>query len=546
MTDILNLVVESEKMLFVGLAGPGTGKSFTFKTLVESDQFDGKKILVLSFINKLVDDLKKDFVDFSNVEVSTLHAFAMQEYIKHTDGDTELDEELDDLVGQDRAFLLDDPLDYRKNFYNNSLEIEHEEFYAKRAIFYSNGKNLHSFNSVIYELNKLFGSNREYIPSYDLVLVDEFQDFNELEWQFISLLNTKNKVVVVGDDDQSLYGWKSAQPQLIRDLYADDSTDNFSLDYCFRSTKVIIDAVNSLIANAKETGLLSNRVDDKKYMYPTGRADKNEVSTRFNKIDFLASINGHQLFYQLASRIKKDVDGSLSKRILVLVPSYFKQVMYDGLVKEGLNVVEFEVFGDEKHKTIKHKYIIESFKTLELRKTDNLALRKVLHLYGDEKMQKNLIKTSSEQNKKLWNCLLDETKKSIEYDIALFKKVRQGKESLNNKELVRLNEMFNLKNLLSKMINGFGSHTRKGIEVELTTVMSSKGLSADFVYYVGVDDYLNIDRETRSIGDTNVCEFLVGITRAKDKLTLFSFKEDSPKLVTFIENHVNRVQLPRR
>jgi len=74
MSEILELVIGSKKNRLIGLAGPGTGKSFTFKTIVESNHFQGKKILVLSFINKLVDDLKNDFSDYQNVEVSTLHA----------------------------------------------------------------------------------------------------------------------------------------------------------------------------------------------------------------------------------------------------------------------------------------------------------------------------------------------------------------------------------------------------------------------------------------------------------------------------------------
>ncbi|HYH13927.1 MAG TPA: UvrD-helicase domain-containing protein [Flavisolibacter sp.] len=545
MTDALSLVLESEKRLFVGLAGPGTGKSHTFKTFVKSSEYNGKKILVLSFINKLVDDLKNDFADFRNVEVSTLHAFAMQEYIKHSEGETELDEGLDDIITQDYAFLLEESLDYRNKYYESSITTDEEAFYKSRSAYYGNGKTLHSFNSVIYALNQLFQSNNDLLPTYDLILVDEFQDFNELEWQFISTLNLKSKVVVVGDDDQSLYSWKSAQPNLIRDLFADETTDSFSLDYCYRSTQVIVDAVNSLIVNAKSAGLLTGRVDEKQYMYPAGRDDKDELSAKFSKIDFLPAINGSLLSYQLAARIKRDTQGSTDKRILVLAPSFYKQALYDGLISQGLNVVEFELFGAEKHKTIKHKHLIESFKTLETRKTDTLSLRKVLHIYADEVMQKDLIQRCATENKKIWLCLPQDIKNLIEADIALFKKVRQGKDALSNDELVRLNQIFNLKNLLSKMINGFGSHTKSGLEVEMTTVMSSKGLSADFVYYIGVDDNLNVDKVSGELTDSKICEFLVGITRAKEKLTLFSFRDESPKLVELISEHVNRIESSR-
>ena len=60
----------------VGLAGPGTGKTTYFKKLSDSSQFKGKNILILSFINKLVEDLQEEFRNYENVKVSTLHSFA--------------------------------------------------------------------------------------------------------------------------------------------------------------------------------------------------------------------------------------------------------------------------------------------------------------------------------------------------------------------------------------------------------------------------------------------------------------------------------------
>ncbi len=48
------------------------------------------------------------------------------------------------------------------------------------------------------------------IPVFDLILVDEFQDFNETESEFVDLLAQKNEIVIVGDDDQTLYGFKGS------------------------------------------------------------------------------------------------------------------------------------------------------------------------------------------------------------------------------------------------------------------------------------------------------------------------------------------------
>lgn len=539
MSEILKKIKESDKSLFVGVAGPGTGKSTAFKTIINSDEYKGKKVLILSFINKLINDLSADFKDFSNVEVLTLHAFAKQKL-----GDVDLNEDLDSIISEDFSFINNSEIEYDKKFYEDSLTEDEEKFYKERKDFYKHEKELYSFNSIIYAVNRFFNKSENNIPTkYDLILIDEFQDFNKAEFELIKFLNKKAKVVVVGDDDQSLYGgFRSARPKQIRELYNDQSTEEFSLDHCYRCTEVIVDATNSLIKNAKSKGFLADRLEDKKFLYPKDRKDnKNEVSTKYNKIDFIPSVKGNKLIYELEKRIKKDIDGEGKKRILILAPGYFKQTIYAGLIGKGFNVVEFELFADEQSNKIKHKKLINTFKTLLERKTDNLALRSILFLYLSKADLKNLIVKSKQENKKIWNCLDDETKKKIEFDIEIFKKVKKGKEKLAPKELERFSELFTLKNLLSKMIDGFDAVVRNAIEVEMTTVMSSKGLSADFVYFVGIDDKNILDKDTNNFTDHKICEFLVGITRAKEKLTLISLEDDNPKILELIsQEYINK------
>ena len=91
------------------------------------------------------------------------------------------------------------------------------------------------------------------------------------------------------------------------------------------------------------------------------------------------------------------------------------------------------------------------------------------------------------------------------------------------------------------MVKGFSPVIMNAIEIEMTTVMSSKGLSADFVYYVGIDDRNILNKETKDFTDQKIREFLVGITRAKEKLTLISLKDENPKILEFIdEKYINK------
>jgi superfamily I DNA/RNA helicase len=545
MADILELLKTSKKRLFVGLAGPGTGKTYTFRKIIESNEYKNKQILILSFINKLINDLQEDFENCKNVTVSTLHAFARQQI-----GDVDFDEDLDKIISEDFFYITGKAVDYEKKFFEDKLEPDEFSFYKGRKNFYKNQKSLYSFNSIVYALNRHFEKNPGKIPgNYDLVLIDEFQDFNKSEYELIKLLNRKSRVVVVGDDDQSLYcGLKDAVPNQIRSLYRDKNAEQFSIDYCFRCTSVIVNAVNDLITNAKNSGFLRDRINEKKFLYPTGvKPEKDLVSNNFDKIDFIPAVCGDKLMYELSKAIKNDVkeersrreknnDKENSIRILIITPSYFKKTIYEGLLKNGLNVVEFELFSDEKTNKMKHKKIINLFRTLSTRKTDNLSLRNLLPLYlEDDDIKDLIVKSHKLADKKIWLCLDPKIQKQIEKDISIFKKVKKNSKKLEEKELIRFSKVFNTKNVLSKLIHGFDSVSKNAIEVEITTLMSSKGLSADFVYYVGVDDKEILDKKTNKFTNQKICEFLVGLTRAKEKLTLISMQDKNPKILDFLD-----------
>lgn len=531
--DIVSKLLDSEKTLFVGLAGPGTGKSYTFTKIIQSEKFKDKKILILSFINKLVDDLSNEYNGFENVEVATLHSFAFQKI-----GNLELDPRLDKYVSEDFSFINDNAINYDHLFYLNELTLEAVEFYKMRKSYYENGKKIYSFNSVVYALNKLFEKNPDKIPQYDLILIDEFQDFNKLEIKLIEFLRTKNKVLLVGDDDQSLYAFKKASPEEIRKLYQDVDSMGFSLDYCYRCTKVIVNAVNSLIINAKKDGLLLDRLDDKKFLYPIDDANhsiKHELSEKYDHIYFKPASTGAKLIHDLATNITDNYK-NCKGRVLILCPSYLKQSVFDGLNSKGFNVVDYELFSSEEKNGLKHAELIEIFEILTKRKTDNLSLRKILFLYLTESGIRDLVKKTNAEGKKIWSYLDDDTKTKILNDIDIFKKVKKGKDELSNEELLRFSKIFNLKNLLSKMIKKFNRIQKGAIEVELTTTISSKGLSAEYVYYLGIDDSNMLDKEKLAICDKQVCEFLVGITRAKSKLTLISQKDSDPKILKLIDS----------
>jgi len=93
-----------------------------------------------------------------------------------------------------------------------------------------------------------------YQQRFQNILVDEFQDTNTIQYAWIKILagNTAN-VFVVGDDDQSIYGWRGAQIENIYKFSKDyKNASNFRLEQNYRSTGNILGAANALIANNTE------------------------------------------------------------------------------------------------------------------------------------------------------------------------------------------------------------------------------------------------------------------------------------------------------
>ena len=105
------------------------------------------------------------------------------------------------------------------------------------------------FDDSVYraysELKKIPSSVR----GYDLVLIDEYQDFNRMEAAFIDLLAEKSPIVVAGDDDQALYSQlRGVSWEHIRSLYCRGDYEVFPLPFCMRCPEVIVEPLMTLFS----------------------------------------------------------------------------------------------------------------------------------------------------------------------------------------------------------------------------------------------------------------------------------------------------------
>lgn len=113
------------------------------------------------------------------------------------------------------------------------------------------------FDDLLYLTYILFKNNPEvlnkYATRFKFVLVDEFQDTNEVQYELVKMLSSVHKnVFVVGDEDQCIYTWRGANLQNIFKFREDyDDVKIFKLEKNYRSTKTILDYANRLIKNNK-------------------------------------------------------------------------------------------------------------------------------------------------------------------------------------------------------------------------------------------------------------------------------------------------------
>jgi DNA helicase II / ATP-dependent DNA helicase PcrA len=90
---------------------------------------------------------------------------------------------------------------------------------------------------------------RAYQNRFRFILVDEFQDTNRAQYELIRLLGAHGNVAAVGDDDQSIYGWRGADVRNMQDFLKDFSGAKLvRLEENYRSTQVVLDAANGVIA----------------------------------------------------------------------------------------------------------------------------------------------------------------------------------------------------------------------------------------------------------------------------------------------------------
>ena len=259
------------------LAGPGSGKTTVItmrtKKLIEYYNVDPSKILVITFTKMAANEMKERFFKLMDgkkppVTFGTYHAvfFTILKHAYNYNAKNVIREE------QQREYI-------KRMISKYDLEIEDENELVSSVlgeisqlkgsrinpeVYYSINCPEDIFRSIFYEYDRELKRNRlidfddmlvycyellskrpdillAWQSKYHYILVDEFQDINKVQYDVIKLLVEKSRnIFIVGDDDQSIYGFRGAKPEIMLDFTKDfEDAAKINLDINYRSTSNI-------------------------------------------------------------------------------------------------------------------------------------------------------------------------------------------------------------------------------------------------------------------------------------------------------------------
>ena len=207
------------------------------------------------------------------------------------------------------------PNDYADNYTQNAHDRKIAEIYKeyKKRLFDNNSMD---FDDLLLKPIELFNNHptvlQKYKKQFKYILVDEYQDTNKAQYELLKMLTSaRTKICVVGDDAQSIYGWRGAEIQNMLDFEKDfPKAKVFRLEQNYRSTKMILAAADSVIKhnpnqiqktlwtenNDGEQLTLIRCADEKDEAYQIAKKIKKEVTSKKLSLKDIA------IFYRINSQ----------------------------------------------------------------------------------------------------------------------------------------------------------------------------------------------------------------------------------------------------
>ena len=590
------------------LAGAGSGKTRVLTTrighLIEDKGVQPANILAITFTNKAANEMRERVEetlesDASDMWISTFHSCCVRilrkdinrigynrSFVIYDSADqvTLVKDCLKELNLNDKVFepkmiistisgakdKLYDPKQFKAIHMNDNRMSKIADVYALYQDRLKRNSAL-DFDDLIFKTVELLKSDKEVLDYYrnrfKYIMVDEYQDTSKAQYELIKILAKEHQnICVVGDDDQSIYGWRGADIRNILEFEKDyDDVHVVKLEQNYRSTQIILDAANTVISNnieRKRKRLWSEKKD--------GELIKIQVAQdEIEESDFAAD---------MIAKISREQNRSY-KDFAVL----YRANAQSRSVEDALNrsQIPYNIYGGTKFYERKEIKDLIAYLRVIQNPQDDISIKRIINvprrgigLRTIEKIEDRAslkqesiysvlidIETNSEISTKARNSisefvdnvigtlrtmrevypvskLIEKVIESIDYYGYIDELYKGDKEEAeerkdNVKEFISVamefeqnSEEKDLETFLTGVALTSESSEEEEIDkVSLMTIHTSKGLEFPVVFIVGMEDGLfPIARAVRSMSDSEIEEerrlCYVGITRAKEILYL--------------------------
>jgi len=347
-----NAVRQTEGPVLI-LAGAGSGKTTTIISrlayLIEEVGIPASNTLTLTFTNKAAKEMKERSLNMMSTSaypplLCTFHKFGLLflkfniHLLKRENNFVVIDtDDKKRIIKKINAELPTPLIASEISRYKNSL-MTPDDAYKQAELFnykqiaevyreyeaYLLENNLVDFDDLIALTYKLLDENKELADitstKYQYIMIDEYQDTNELQLKLLEkLCSTHKNLCVVGDDDQSIYGWRGAHIRNIMEFDQDfEGATVFKLEENYRSRSPILKVANALIEH--------NRSRLGKKLIPT-RGSGDDVT-------ILNSNDENEEARKIAIKIKTLLDSGVSANNIAIL---YRVNVLSRSIEEGLN-----------------------------------------------------------------------------------------------------------------------------------------------------------------------------------------------------------------
>ncbi|WP_456479473.1 ATP-dependent helicase [Nautilia sp.] len=574
--DFLNELNEEQKKAathidgaLLILAGAGSGKTKTITTRLTyllSLGIDPANTLTLTFTNKAAGEMRERALKMLRGNIpyppllSTFHKFGLmflKLYIHLLDRkNTFVIIDADDQKKILKSISNDLPLSFvskeiskYKNSFLNADEVyslAKDTTYKKLAYIYDKYQkyllenNLVDFDDLLLLTYTILEENddlcREISEKYQYIMVDEYQDTNEIQLLLLKkLCKTHNNICVVGDDDQSIYGFRGANHKNILNFEKEFNAEVIKLETNYRSTNQILKAANSLISFNKHRY-------DKKLKSVLGDGKEIELLSSYNEVAEAETI---------AKKIKNLINSGVNpKEIAILYRiNALSRSIEDGLRSYGIT---YKLVGGMRFYEREEIKDLISYLRILVNPNDDYSFKRIVNkpkrgigkttlLKLEEKkgetpflefirqsdlcfLSKKAAKTLKELEKTiefLSSLPIEELPETIEKTIELSTSYKDEDKRRNVEEfygMMRERKDLSLREFLNELSLESDQDKITDEMINVMTIHASKGLEFEHLFVIGLEEGFfplndaDIEEERRLA--------YVAITRAKKELTL--------------------------